>query len=287
MNNIRIILIVSIILIASSLKALAIEIRPNEQYNGETMLESREYGISFFLPSGWKGVYPVGSEFFIMQNQGFGGYVFVNISEMTLRDAQQTMNKDIVLGNGVTFHPKSKVQIRKSVLDAYYHVSGSQSPLVGHIRTIVGKEGSGIIFIAASSETDAPKLETALNTITTSLALIGQNGSNRLNKSNPWYDSLSGRILSPPSSGDYSYNEKYSFTLCPNGIFQYRFFAGGYGQAIQKKNFGRWEVSGGSNSGLLSLSYNNGSVEQYTLAINSRKLYLNDKQYLREMIDCN
>lgn len=97
MNNIRIISVLALMVIASSFTVLAIKVQPNVQYTGETTLEFPEYGVSFVLPSGWVGILPIGGEFFIMKSQGFEGYIFAGIREMTITEAKQTMSKEIAL----------------------------------------------------------------------------------------------------------------------------------------------------------------------------------------------
>ncbi len=293
MNNIRALSFLAVMLTISSFNLLASEIEPNVQYRGETTLKSSEYGISFVLPSGWVGVFPTDGEFFIMKNQEFEGYIFAGIREMTIEEAKQTMGEEIALGDGIIFHPKNKVLLRGSILEAEYKVNGSQNPLVGNIKTVVGKYGCGIFFIAASQAKDVAKFKNSLNKISSSLSLSKPKGSRPAPKSkgsSPWFEQLNGRKLSHffTRSG---YTEEDYIWLCQNGYFYKSFNSGGFGGgasgAFQSKNAGTWSVSGNLDNGLLLLSYNDGSTLRYTLTHDGTKLFLDGKRYFRESNNCN
>jgi len=268
------------------------EIKPDVEYQGETTLKSTEYGVSFLLPAGWSGIYPNNSDFFVMKSQAFEGYIFVATDEMTLIEARQIMNTSVELGNGIVFQPKGKVQTNGSQLEAEYKVAGSQNPLSGIIKTVIGKYGWGISFIAASTPKNINKLKNVLSKIETSLKLTDpkqgkpsvQSGS-----SNSWFEHLNNRKLSHfyTASG---YTEEDYIWLCGNGYFYKSFNSGGFGGgasgAFQSKNGGRWSVSGNMQQGTLLLSYNDGSTARYSLTHQGTKLFLDGKRYFRETANC-
>ncbi len=282
------------VFLAMALKgnALAVEIEPGVQYKGKTTIEAPEYGTSFVLPSGWSGILPKGGEFFIMKNQSFEGYVFAGIDQMTIEEARQAMSQEINLGDGIVFHPKSKIKRKESTLSAEYSVSGTKDSLVGQVTTIVGKYGWGISFISASSRQDFEKLLKAVEKMNLSLSLVQPKTSSLSSpekSSSPWNEHLSGRKLSHfvTRSG---YTEEDYIWLCASSRFfksaQSGGFGGGASGAFQSDNAGFWSVSGGIDAGTLVLTYNDGSTARYTLSFEGTKLYLDGKRYFREAANC-
>lgn len=293
MYSLKILSVLALTAIASALNAPAVEIQPNVQYAGEKTLESSQYGVSFMLPAGWAGVLPADGEFLVMKSQGFEGYIFTGIRKMTVAEAQQSMGQEMALGDGIIFHPKGRVRVREAVLEAEYRISGSQSPLVGHIRTIVGKYGWGLFFMAASAARDVSKMESALSKISGSVTLSEPKNPTLPPPSagsSPWVEHLTGRKLSHffTRSG---YTEEVYIWLCPSGHFYRSFNSGGFGGgasgAFQSKNAGGWSVSGDLDAGMLLLAYNDGSKARYTLTHEGTKIFLNGKRFFRETADCN
>ena len=269
------------------------EIQQDVEYRGQTILKSTPYGISFMLPSGWSGIYPANSDFFIMKSQSFDGYIFVATDKMTLEQAKQTMSQPVDLGDGIIFQPKGKVKNNPAQqLEATYNVSGSQNPLSGIIKTIIGEYGWGISFIAASSPKDINKIHGDLDKIISSLKLTNpdQNKPSASSDSNsPWFEQLNGRKLSHFYTAT-GYTEEDYIWLCGNGYFYKSFNSGGFGGgasgAFQSKNGGRWSVSGPLQQGTLILMYNDGSTARYQLTHEETKLFLDGKRYFRETANC-
>jgi hypothetical protein len=268
------------------------EIKADVEYRGETTLQSTSYGISFLLPLGWSGIYPSNSDFFIMKSSLFEGYIFVMADQMTVDEAKQIMNQPIDLGDGIIFHPKDKVHIQKSNLEAEYNVSGSQNPLKGLIKTIVGPYKWGISFIAASAPDNSSTLQMTLSKIVSSLKFTDPqpHKSNRsIDQNNPWFEQLNGRKLSHFYTAT-GYTEEDYIWLCASGYFYKSFNSGGFGGgasgAFQSKNGGHWSVSGSLQQGILLLTYNDGRTARYTLTQEGTKLFLDGKRYFRENANC-
>jgi len=268
------------------------EIQPSTEYRGETTLKSTPYGITFILPSGWTGIYPADSDFFIMKNTNFEGYIFIAINKMTIASAKEIMSRPIDLGDGVVFHPRAPVKTQGSTLVAEYNVSGSKHPLSGTIKTIVGDYGQGISFIAASPVKDQDKIQADLNKITTHLKLSDPKKSkapSTIKGNSPWFEHLNGRKLSHFYTAT-GYTEEDYIWLCNSGYFYKSSNSGGFGGgasgAFQSGNGGRWSVSGTLQKGTLLLTYNDGSTASYTLTHEGTKIFLDGKRYFRERISC-
>ena len=293
MRSPRLILVLILFPIAPCIEVAAEVVRPGVQYQGEAQLEFPDYGASILLPAGWAAVLPKDGDVLLMRSQTFEAYVFATIGEMTMQGAQGAMSQAIAVGNGVVFHPKGQVQIKDSILTADYSVSGSRTPLLGQVTTVVGESGRGVSFMAGSGPQDAERLRTALSKISASLSLVQpkpKSSDSQAKETGSWMEQLSGRKLSRffTRSG---YTEEEYIWLCPEGLFfrssQSGGFGGGASGAFQVENAGTWTVSGSLDASALLLTYNDGSTTQYSLTHEGTKLFLDGKRYFRETIDCN
>ena len=165
-----------------------------------------------------------------------------------MQGAQGAMSQAIAVGNGVVFHPKGQVQIKDSILTADYSVSGSRTPLLGQVTTVVGESGRGVSFMAGSGPQDAERLRSALSKISASLSLVQpkpKSSDSQARETGSWMEQLSGRKLSRffTRSG---YTEEEYIWLCPEGLFfrssQSGGFGGGASGAFQAENAGTWTV---------------------------------------------
>ena len=268
-------------------------VQPGVQYQGEAKLKFPDYGASIVLPAAWAAVLPKDGNVLLMRSKVFEAYIFATIEEMTVQGAQSAMSQAITVGNGIVFHPKGQVLLKDSVLTADYSVSGSRSPLVGQVTTVVGKSGRGVSFMGASGTQDAERLRAALGEISGSLSLVQpkpKSNDSQAEQTGSWIEQLSGRKLSRffTRSG---YTEEEYIWLCPEGLFFRSSKSGGFGGgasgAFQAENAGTWTVSGSLDAGTLLLTYNDGSTTQYHLTRDGTKLFLDGKRYFRETIDCN
>jgi hypothetical protein len=291
-----VVLSIFIMLMNASLVA-AVEIQEGVRYQGGTALSSAEYGVGFTIPPGWEGTLPSGSQFFVMGHTGYQAYVFAGADEMTLADAQQTMSQPIDMGDGVVFKPNGKVKVVGSTLTASYTVSGGQQPLVGYVKTHIGKFGRGIAFLAASPINSANDVMNAVNGINASLSFnqpkaaeTTKVAAGSAKRQGPWVEFITGRKLSHffTRSG---YTEEDYIWLCSGGKFYHSGKSGGFGGgasgAFESNSGGVWSVSGGMNAGTLQLHYNDGSVGTYEVTREGdSKLFLDGKRYFREYNDC-
>ena len=283
-------LILLIILFVTS--AFTQEIQSDVEYNGETILKSSPYGVAFLLPADWAGIFRNNSDFFFMKNINYEGYIFIKFDKMTATQAKQTMSKPIVLSDGIIFHPKSQITALESTLVAEYTVSGTQNPLSGLIKTIIGDYGQGVSFFAASPVKDGNKIQSDLNKITASLKL-SEPKQNRTSNSkkvgSPWFEHLNGRKLSYFQTAA-GYTEEDYIWLCNNGYFYKSTHSDGIGSEangdLHSKNGGRWSVSGTLQRGTLLLTYNDGRILSYILTHEGKKLFLDGKLYIRERVSC-
>ena len=264
------------------------EIEPGVRYTGEVRLQAAEYGVSFVLPQGWAGGLPEGFDFFVMESPSFQAYVLAGIEELTLVEAQRLMAGEIDLGDGAVMHPAGDVTTQGVLLEADYTVSGTPDPLRGRVTTIIGDHGYGVFFIAAAAADDFESVRSAVERMSASVSLVAPVAA-PAPPPGSWQQQLAGRKLSYffTRSG---YTEEEYLWLCPDGRFFRSMNSGGFGGgasgAFQSQNGGRWEASGNAQSGILSLSYNDGASATYALSIEDDKLFLDGSRYFREVTDC-
>ncbi len=269
--------------------AHAQSIESGVQYRGPTTLSAPDYGATFELPAGWSGVLPPDGELFVMQSATLAGYMFAGIEELTLSQAQTLMGEPIDLGD-VVLTPSGEVHAEGSVLTGNYTISGSQSPLVGHVTTVVGDHGWGVFVIAAGTNEQIVPLRDVAATIIRSVRLSPPvSTAGPANATNDWSQQLRGRKLSHffTRSG---YTEEDYIWLCTDGRFFRSLNSGGFGGgasgAFESKNAGRWEASGNGSTATLTLVFNDGTTTSFALSIQDEKLFLDGSRYFREATDC-
>ena len=288
--------------IVAATPGLAADVEPGVRYEGEQRLEFSAVGASFVLPAGWAGVLPQNAEYFVMECQTYAGYVFAGSDATTVEEARSVMGAPVDVGDGIVFHPAGAVEVDGSILTASYSVTGAQVELAGRIRTVVGEHGWGVAFIGASAPDQVEDLTGVMAAMGASLELgpppsggaagASSSSSAASGSDSPWFEELNGRKLSHffTRSG---YTEEDYIWLCPEGRFYKSFNSGGFGGgtpgasgAFQSSNGGRWSVSGPLEGGTLTLTFNDGSVSQYTLTHEGTKLFLDGKRYFRETGQC-
>lgn len=266
----------------------AVEIEPGVQYQGATVLQAPEYGISFTLPAGWAGMLPPGIEYFVMQHRSLQAYVLAGLDELTLSEAQQLMSENIDLGDGIVMWPAGEVTTEGVTIKADYSVSGAPQPLQGQVTTIIGDHGYSMYFVIAAAPADFEATKAEVERMSASVRLVPPAAA-PAPAAGSWQEQLAGRKLSHfyTASG---YTEENYIWLCGDGRFFRSANSGGFGGgasgAFSSRYAGRWDASGDAVSGTLTLTYNDGSTTTYTLTIEDEKLFLDGGRYFREPADC-
>lgn len=285
---------VSAILLASTLfvaHAGAVELQPDQLYEGGTELTASDVGITTSVPTGWKAVLPSGGEALLMQHAASGATIIVVSEETTEAQALADMGQTVDLGEGVRLEPTSSPSREGGVVAGRYRVLGTPEPGEAAIYTRVGPSGIGIAFFAIDASGQSVARDAAR-----SLA-----GAVRFSKPRPpapprseaapggegnaaWQDYMRGRYIARFYSGS-GYHEKTEIWLCSDGSFRRAGDAGGYGGGAS----GAWAGSGGGTwsatgtqpgAGELRLQFQDG-VSSYALSLQGGKLYLDGTQWLR------
>jgi hypothetical protein len=113
----------------------------------------------------------------------------------------------------------------------------------------------------------------------------GQPGAAAAGDASHWTNYLAGRKLVRIYTGS-GYREMENLRLCRNGVYHKSNESGGFGggvsMASQGRNSGRWQASGPSSAGVLTLQGNGGGRTTYKVTLGNDGVYLNGTRYLRD-----
>jgi hypothetical protein len=139
-------------------------------------------------------------------------------------------------------------------------------------------------LLGATSPTGAPE-----TTAATPPTAPSQPGTAAHGDASYWTNALAGRKLVNFYTGS-GYREQKELRLCRNGVFQRRSESGGFGggvsMASQGGGSGRWQASGPSHAGVLTLHDNGGGRMSYKLKLGQDGVYLDGTRYLRDDAGC-
>lgn len=133
----------------------AVELEIGKTYQGNTLIESKAYGLEFTIPEGWSGLLPPGGTFFAMtpDNKTF---VFATAEPGSVKEAQGSLSQKLPLGNGITLQPIGAPRVQGDGFAIDYNVLGAPEPFGSEGRVIVSDTGviAGFIGVAPQSDTD-------------------------------------------------------------------------------------------------------------------------------------
>jgi hypothetical protein len=152
----------------------AVELEIGKTYAGNTLIESKAYGLEFIIPDGWSGLLPPGGTFFAMtpDNKTF---VFATAEPGSAKDAQGSLAQPLPLGNGITLQPIGSPRVQGEGFAINYSVQGAPEPLGSEGRAIVSENGVIAGFIGVAPRADYEKLLSTLDRITTGVAFDTEN----------------------------------------------------------------------------------------------------------------
>lgn len=290
---------ISVIFLVITLSAYpAQEVQQGQLYQANTPLKSSQFGITFTIPDHWQGMWPQGSEFFILERQNPVANIFILIEQVSDQELQQLMSQPIPLDQSLILKPIKSPQKQHNFWWGDYSVSNSPE-LAAHIAATNGSNKTTVAFIGISPVQSKQTLTETLQHLSKQLTFnpISNSGqkqftqqNNPQNKGQKWNDYLKGRYLIRLYTGS-GYSEKEELWLCSNGVFHRSSNSGGYTAGVASGSFGsqnsgRWQAQGVTNqTGQLILRYGDGSTGSYQLSFDGDKLYLNSSRWFRDRND--
>lgn len=291
-----------------STTVIAIEVEQGVVYSAGTLIESSEVGAAFTVPEGWQGVWPNGSQFFILESQALQANLFLMFDAINEQQLMTLMSGNIPLDNGIALQPLSTPKKNQHLIEAQYRVVG-----IPHITDafVAGRElrsGLSVAIIALAQTSDTKVNQTTSSIVRDMESIEVKVDTTRAPDNNhgaqSWQNYMRGRYIARYYTGS-DYHEKQELWLCSDGTFFSSFNSGGYSMngasgAFQSGGQGHWKAEGHTTgSGSLTLQFGagkkiegntpgfdwtetsaGGERRTYRLTLGD-KLYLDNKQWLR------
>ena len=271
----------------------ATEIEPGRVYDGGARLQVGEYGVTFTVPTGWRGALPQGSEYFIMEPTGGGAMLLATGDEGSLAELRTLLSAPLDLGDGIILRPTGSLAVEGSEVRGQYRAEGSAQPLVGRVVARAGAHGIAVVYGLLAAPDQIERHLAALDLLAASTEMTprpgaagGQGGAAR-SGGDSWAEYLKGKYLVRYYT-QTGFTDEQHLWLCSDGTFYRSASSGGFGGgasgAFRGDSSGRWQADGAGESGSLTLRYGDGSVVRHELTYDydADKLYLDDKRWLRD-----
>ncbi|GAB4353422.1 MAG: hypothetical protein Kow006_18540 [Gammaproteobacteria bacterium] len=287
------------------LHATTAELQPGQIYEGGTTISASSFGISFELPTGWRGSLPNGSEFFVADVSSPKGSVFILANKSTEADLKAQMSQPVPLDYQTTLVPVSQPRKEGQWYRAEYRIQNAPN-LAAQIEGRVFDQ-TAVALIALSETGDKAAMGKSLKTLRNSFK------SFQVKMPEPgvpapagsWQAYMQGRHVVRMFTRT-GYTEEEHIWLCSDGRFYRTTNSGGFGGgasgAMSGRGNGRWHAVGNTNGeGQLILQYGAGYESRtstpgndyhetgpggdrlvYALSLQNNKLYLDGRQWLRD-----
>ncbi len=274
--------------------APAVEVVQDQIYPGDTRLEASELGVAFTVPSGWRGVWPGGSEGFVLQPESDPAVHILALGEEGTRaELAAMMGAPVDLGEGFSLDPTGAVTERGQVLIGRYRVRGGASELSAYAEALAGEHGVAIAYVLIAPSELLARHETTVGALVASTRLEAPGGgapsagASTAEGADRWDTYLRGKHVVRLYSGS-NYTEEEHIWLCSDGTFQRTSNSGGYGGgasgAFQGGGAGRWTATGAGATGALTLHWPDGSTSRYDLRwdYEENHLYVDGKRWFHD-----
>lgn len=269
--------------------ALAVEPQVNVQYrNGET-IEYKPAGASFTLPSGWLGILPEGSNFFVIGHDTHPGMVLVTVEEAGLEEVRNVFAAPIPVDEGVTLVIEGEPEVSGKRISANFNIRSSDPSAAGakaYGAALIGDHGFTLFAVGLGPADQLPQLTRIVQQVLRSAKLEKVKGPEPIT-SGPWVDRLRGQKLIRFYTGS-GYSERTDLTLCADGRFFRRFDASSVSQlgtgAADFRRAGSWRIVGPNPT--LVTTDSEGNVNTYSLEMKGEELHLNSNRWFREPAGC-
>jgi hypothetical protein len=300
-------LLTTLALMAQIAAAPERELRPNEQYDGGTRVQSSATGISFVLPEGWNGAFRAQDDKAVMvlgSNTVAGVGLAILVSNQTPAQVEQSLKDAQDLGDGVVLQPVGALETDGHRISGRYR----NETHVGRALAIVGTGDDHVIYFylgPQGNESLYGELVESLGGSTRFGATGAQEpqstqapppGPTPSGPAGDWTRFLNGLMLKYFSSynsggGGGGMSEERTFHFCSDGSFAYldeslatinvpgaSASSGGNGRVV-----GTWRVASATDaSAVVLLTKDDGGVDRLTIELNDNKTFINGTRWLRD-----
>jgi len=271
------------VVIAMAGRAAAEPLQPKRDYVGPVVLEAGG-GVSFTLPEGFRGRLDDAEEYFVMERPKIRVVLYAAVRAMTVAETRRTLSRRLPVIHGLAFEPEGLVVQNGRRLRARYRAVGDQSPLVGVVEALIGRNGQGVFVLGASDS--ARRLVGPLGKFISSVRIApvkalaaGKAPPPRTLADKKWVFALRGKGFTRGGQ---------QFSLCANGRFEERAkgdsseTAEGSEAQLASSSRGAWSVADGA----LHFRYDDRSTKEYALAGTPQAIALSGTSVALRAVDC-
>lgn len=280
----RVIFTVLILLNVLIRAAHAVELQVNQRYSAHTLVESSPLGVAFTIPEGWIGMWPSGTETFVLETLQQDLTLILVFDTFSQSNIVEMMAEPIPLGEGIYLMPNATPTNQATHYENSYDVQGAGQLLDAFIAARTIRDGLSLAsMLLGSTLTDKAIQQTVA--LTTTMDVREPRAIPLDPNAQSWQQYMQGRYIVRYYTGS-GYREKHEMWLCSDGSFATNFNSGGYSMdgfsgAFGDNTIGRWEAQGSINQvGILQLTYNNGERNSYQIELHD-SLFLNGTKWLR------
>ncbi|MGH7255827.1 MAG: hypothetical protein ACREI3_08625, partial [Nitrospirales bacterium] len=260
---------------------------------GNTPVRSPSLGITFVVPSDWRGWVAPGSQLFQLDSARKPGWGLIFLLEdVTTSDLEARLSEPQAFEEAFVLDPTGPVERDGNRLRAFYRY-GAQ---IGRALALLGPADRAVIFLWAGPQDQMTYYDRLLETLAASTQFASLEAAQTLER---WYDRLSGMMLmrdsapSAPFSDGPAPGEEWH--LCADG--SYYFFAtppagsdpagqgsggngfakGSEGQEIGSGGFvisGQWRIEAEKGAARLVVTPRDSLPRTYTLRVDEDRTVL-------------
>ncbi len=261
---------------------------PGVTYDAPAQLKVPSAGVTFQVPTGFRGMLPEGTSVFVLAPHTGSGRILMTADQMTLADAKREMATTLDLGGGLQLVPLFPPSVEGQRVHGGYSVAGATNGLLADVDTVVGQNGVGVAIIAIAPPGERGTLRSAAQHLQRSLTFASPSSPPSAPESSPSASAM------PPLSAVRlvryhtvsGYSEQTILHLCGDGTFRRSFNASsvsGLGSgAVTNGSSGRYSTQ----EGQLLLHYHDGTQAIHALSVRDNKVFLDGKRWFRQTGDC-
>jgi len=285
MKTITFLILSALTLAVLSLHVHAVEVQQGQLYTEGVYIESSQLGLGFTIPMRWQGVWPQGSDFFVLSRGDEQASMFLYIEQLSIADLKQVMAQVIPLDASLQLYPSSSLSMVDDLLVADYRVTPPQNDLSAHIDARVGENGLAVAVIVIAKQEVISRVNKTARKFAKALTFKAASVQQVVSDADTWQEYMRGRYIVRYYTGS-GYSEEEHIWLCSNGVFYRSNSAGGFGGgasgAYSGQGNGHWKATGSSSAyGQLILQYSAGETANYALSFQDERLYLDNTKWFR------
>jgi len=279
-------------------------IAPKAVSQNSGLINYKQYGLSFKIPSGWIGQESDG--LYIMTHTSIPGMIFIipHSYSMTTNEMMSESTGGLIFDDGTKFMPNNLSQINKNAIGGEFEGIYDYTPAKAFLIGMANPKGNGITILSiTSSEVYSSQIYKGLALDVQSSVVFTEVQSSKVSTNsgnskalNDWNYQLGNTKLtytqSYYSGGENGggYNMREEIHLCKAGYFlffdQSMVAVGGSGSSGysggNSQGHGTWKIFERAGTFVLALSFTEGKVNEYNLAWGEDyNLFLNGYRYYR------